>query len=131
MKANLANFVPVNTSYWFPQNMLNSLTEKTKTTLVVEIIEFVPEGDSFRTTIKKQTGTVKTKQIAPEKDLKEKTSPNDIYAQVVEGGAKLAFDDKEHTLDSGHGLMIPAGHPYSISSDSKFKMILTIVKNAD
>jgi mannose-6-phosphate isomerase-like protein (cupin superfamily) len=126
------NFVLVKTHHiYFFYNMQNSISEKNKTTLLVEIIEYIPDGESIRTIIKKQTGTVKTKPVVPKNDFSETICPHDSYAQIVEGNAQINFEGKSQVLEPGNGIMIPANTAYSIASAERFKMILTIVKNND
>ncbi len=105
--------------------------DKSRTDIIVEIIEFVPDSTVQKTVIKKQTGTINTMTFDAGKSLEEKVSPHDNFIQIVEGRAEIIMNGKSSVLESGQGLMIQAHQPYSIRSRSKFKMIMTVIKNND
>jgi quercetin dioxygenase-like cupin family protein len=103
--------------------------EKSKSNIIVEIIEYVPDSTVHKTVIKKHTGTINTMSFDPSEGLEEKVSPFDNFVQVVEGKADIMMNGKATSLESGQGIMIPAHQPYSIKSKVRFKMIMTIIKN--
>jgi mannose-6-phosphate isomerase-like protein (cupin superfamily) len=106
-----------------------SRTQPEKSSLVVEILEFVPDSPSHKTVIKKQTGTIHTSTLDSADLLTERHSASDSFAMVVEGHAVIEMNGKTQSLQIGKGIMIPAHQAYKISSDERFKLILTIVKH--
>lgn len=103
---------------------------KSKSHIIVEIIEYVPNSVVIKTIIKKSTGNISVMSFDSGEGLTEKTSPFDTFAQIIEGRAEIIIDNVSHILESGQGIIIPAHSPNLIKPNGRFKMILTIIKSA-
>lgn len=103
--------------------------EKSKTHIIVEIIEDMTNAVVIKTIIKKSTGNVSVMSFDSGEGLTEKTSPFDTYAQIIEGKAEIVIDKIPHLVKTGEGIVIPAHAPNHITPDGRFKMILTIIKS--
>jgi quercetin dioxygenase-like cupin family protein len=102
--------------------------EKSKTHIIVEIIEYMANSIVTKTIIKKSTGNISVMSFDSGEGLTEKTSPFDSFAQIIEGKAEIVIDKVPHIVKTGEGIVIPAHAPNYIISDGRFKMILTIIK---
>ena len=105
--------------------------EKSKSHIIVEIIEYVPNSVVIKTIIKKSSGNISVMSFDSGEGLTEKTSPFDTFVQIIEGKADIVIDKESHVLLSGQGIIIPAHSPNHINSNGRFKMILTIIKSGD
>lgn len=105
--------------------------EKSKSHIIVEIIEYMPNSVVIKTIIKKSTGNISLMSFDSGEGLTEKTSPFDTFVQIIEGKAEIVIDKTSHMLDTGHGIIIPAHSPNFIRPNGRFKMILTIIKSND
>jgi|SRR6186713_2792811 len=103
--------------------------EKSKSHIIVEIIEYVPNSVVIKTIIKKSTGNISIMSFDSGEGLTEKTSPFDTFAQVIEGRADIVIDKVSHLLESGEGIIIPAHSLNYINPNGRFKMIMTIIKS--
>jgi quercetin dioxygenase-like cupin family protein len=103
--------------------------EKSKSHIIVEIIEYVPNSVVIKTIIKKSTGNISAMSFDSGEGLTEKTSPFDTFAQIIEGKAEIVIDKKSNFLESGQGIIIPAHSPNFIRPNGRFKMIMTIIKS--
>ena len=103
--------------------------EKSKSHIIVEIIEYVPNSVVIKTIIKKSTGNISVMSFDSGEGLTEKTSPFDSFAQIIEGKAEIVIDKVSHLLESGQGIIIPAHLPNFIKPNGRFKMISTIIKS--
>ncbi len=103
--------------------------EKSKTHIIVEIIEYVPNAILSRTIIKKTTGNVTVSSFDAGEELAEKTSPFDTFIQIIDGAAEVIIDDKKYMLTLGEGIVIPAHARQCINANEQFKMISTIIKS--
>jgi quercetin dioxygenase-like cupin family protein len=103
--------------------------EKSKTHIIVEIIEYMANAVVIKTIIKKSTGNVSVMSFDSGEGLAEKTSPFDTYAQIIEGKAEIVINKVAHMVKTGEGIVIPAHAANHITPDGRFKMILTIIKN--
>lgn len=107
----------------------NSELEKSKAHIIVEIIEYVSNSVVMKTIIKKSTGNISVMSFDSGEGLTEKTSPFDIYTQIIEGKAEIVIKNISNFLESGEGIIIPANSANFIKPNGRFKMIQTIIKS--
>jgi quercetin dioxygenase-like cupin family protein len=107
----------------------NGELEKSRSHIIVEIIEYVPNSVVSKTIIKKSTGNISVMSFDTGEGLTEKTSPFDTFAQIIEGKACIVIDKASHLLISGQGIVIPAHTANFIKPNGRFKMILSIIKS--
>jgi quercetin dioxygenase-like cupin family protein len=109
--------------------MENLELEKSKSHIIVEIIEYVTNSVVIKTIIRKSTGNISIMSFDSGEGLTEKTSPFDTFAQIIEGKADFVIQGVSHILEKGQGIIIPAHSPNFIKPNGRFKMILTIIKD--
>jgi quercetin dioxygenase-like cupin family protein len=103
--------------------------EKSRSHIIVEIIEYVSNSVVSKTIIRKSTGNISVMSFDNGEGLTEKTSPFDTFAQIIEGKANIVINNVSHLLETGMGIIIPAHEPNFIKPNGRFKMILTIIKS--
>jgi quercetin dioxygenase-like cupin family protein len=103
--------------------------EKSKSHIIVEIIEYVPNAVVSKTIIKKTTGNITVSSFDTGEELAEKTSPFDIYIQIIDGAAEVVINEKKYKLRLGEGIIIPAHTSHCFNAHEQFKMISTIIKS--
>ena len=103
--------------------------DKSRSHIVVEIIEYVPNSVVSKTIIKKSTGNISVMSFDNGEGLTEKISPFDTFAQIIEGKANIVIDKESHLLQTGMGIIIPAHSSNYIKPNGRFKMILTLIKS--
>ena len=106
-----------------------SEVEKSKTHIVVEIIQYVPQAVVSKTIIKKTTGNITVISFDAGEELAEKTSPFDTYIQIIAGQAEVIISKKLYKLRLGEGIVIPAHEAHNFNANEKFKMISTTIKS--
>ncbi len=109
--------------------MVNTEMEKSKTLILIEIIEYVPNSVVTKTIIRKTTGNVTVVAIDTGEALTEKISPFDTFIQILEGNAEVVIDHKSNILKTGEGIIIPAHTSNNVKANERFKMISTIIKS--
>ena len=108
---------------------MQSEIEKSKTHILIEIIEYVPNSVVIKTIIRKTTGNITVMAIDTGEVLAEKISPFDTYIQVIEGVAEVLIDDVSNILDTGQAIVIPAHTSNIVKANERFKMISTTIKS--
>jgi quercetin dioxygenase-like cupin family protein len=109
--------------------MDNKELTKSKAHIIVEIIEYVPNAVVSKTIIKKVTGNITVSSFDSGEVLSEKSSPFDMYVQIIDGAAEITVDDKVMMLELGQGIIIPAHAKHSFNAQEQFKMITTVIKS--
>ena len=105
------------------QHVTPAELEKSKTHILVEIIEYVPNSVVSKTIIKKTTGNITVSSFDTGEELSEKTLPHDIYVQIIDGSAEVIINEKVLQLKLGEGIIIPARVPHCFNANEQFKMV--------
>lgn len=103
--------------------------EKSKMHIIVELVNYQPNTIASKVIIKKPTGDITISSVDAGEVLPEKTSPFDLYVQVIDGIAELTLDKKVYPLQLGEGIIIPAHAKYAFNARERFKMIVTSIKS--
>lgn len=103
--------------------------EKSKTHILIEIIEYVPNSVVTKTIIRKTTGNISVVAIDTGEILAEKISPFDTFIQIIEGKAEIVIDGNSNALLTGQAIIIPAHTSNTVKANERFKMISTIIKS--
>lgn len=103
--------------------------EKSKTFIIVEIIEYVPNAVVIRTIIRKTTGNISAVSFDSGEVLTEKISPYDTFIQIIDGKAEILINDVANVLETGESIIIPAHARNTIKANVRFKMLSTIIKS--
>jgi quercetin dioxygenase-like cupin family protein len=110
-------------------NINNSPIERSKTHIIVEIIEYMPNAVVSKTIIKKSTGNITVSSLDAGEELPEKLSPYETYIQIIDGTADLIMNDTAYKLKVGDGIIIPAHAKHNFNANVQFKMISTVIKS--
>ena len=54
--------------------------------------------------------------------------PGDALVVVLEGEAIITIDGRENHVGAGDSVVMPAGIPHAVKALTKYKMLLTVVK---
>jgi len=103
---------------------------KSGTDITVAILEFIPNTMMITTIFIKANGKLSVVSAHSDEITREKTSPHDSFAQIVEGNAEIIINKESHLLLTGRSIIIPAHAPNYMRSNWRFKMILTSCQNA-
>lgn len=79
--------------------------------------------------VKKETGTITMFAFDEGEGLSEHSAPFDAMVQVIDGTLKLTIAGKEYALNKGDMIIMPANVPHALYAETKFKMILTMIKS--
>ena len=109
--------------------MQSTEIEKSKTHILIEIIEYVPNSIVSKTIIQKSTGNISVVAIDTGEALPEKISPFDTFIQIIEGAAEIVIDEKANLLHTGQAIIIPAHASNTFKANERFKMISTVIKS--
>lgn len=103
--------------------------EKSKIYTLTELIDYIPHSVITKKIIRKTTGHLSIIAIDADETLIEKTSPFDIFIQVIEGEVEIIIGNTEYLLHTGQGIIMPAHVPNVINANVQVKIILTIIKS--
>ena len=103
--------------------------EKSKTFVLLDIIEYVPHSVVIKTILKKKTGNVTLLSFDSGEILAERNLPFDTFMQVMDGTAEIVINEESHWLKTGQVIVVPAHGRTVIKAPIKFKMLSTVIKS--
>jgi len=103
---------------------------KSKTHIILEIIEYVPDSIVCRTIIKNRNGKISALAFYKGEKFCETTALYDTYVQVIEGEAQVTILGKDVDIKLGEGIIIPVNTVHCFKANTQFKMITTILKHS-
>lgn len=125
MKKNMPNVEQNNQN----DERYNIELEKSNVHIIVEILEYVPHSVVSKTILKKATGQICVSSFDAGEELQQKTSPFDVYIQIIDGTAVVGIKDKNYKLRLGEGIIIPAHTLHRFNASEQFKMVSTVIKS--
>ena len=95
----------------------------------VDIVKYVPHAVMFQSIIKKLTGNITAMSFDAGEGLPKKTSPFEIFLQIIDGKAEIVIDAAPKVLNTGQSIVIPAHASHAVNAIERFKMISTTIKS--
>ena len=104
--------------------------EKGKTMNFNQLVEYSDNGIVSKRILEKKTGNVSLFSFDAGQKLSEHSAPFDALAQVIDGEAEIVINQEPHIVKAGESIIMPANIPHAVNAVSKFKMLLTMIKEA-
>lgn len=104
------------------QNIVGSVIE------LRSLIEYQPGAVVSRVIVKQKTGNVTLFAFDTGEGLSEHTAPFDAVVQVLEGTVEIRIDQQPLQVTAGQTVIMPANHPHALSAVTRFKMLLTMIR---
>ena len=95
---------------------------------LVQLIEYSANSIVSREIIKTKTGTLTLFAFDAGQGLSEHSAPFDAIVQILDGEAELMIGGKIVPAQAGETVLMPANIPHAVSANTKFKMLLTMVR---
>lgn len=92
------------------------------------LIDYASDSVVSKTLVDKDPGTVTLFAFDAGQRLSEHTAPFDALVQIVDGEAIVTIAGIESNLSAGQVVIMPANVPHAVRGDSKFKMLLTMIR---
>jgi quercetin dioxygenase-like cupin family protein len=82
-----------------------------------------------RTLINRKAGTVTLFAFDANQGLSEHIAPYDALAHILEGEVDITISGKQMHLKAGELVLMPAGQPHALKANTRFKMLLTMIRS--
>jgi len=93
------------------------------------LIDYQEGSVVSRTIIDKKTGTITLFAFDENQGLSEHTAPYEAMVYVLEGDVEITISGKPLKLTQGEMTIMPANEPHALTSKTKVKMLLTMIKS--
>jgi len=108
--------------------METNLFEKATILDFSELAEYSANGIVSKRVLEKNAGNITLFAFDKGQKLSEHTAPFDAMVQVIEG--EIVINGKPFLLHTGKSIIMPANIPHAVNALSKFKMLLTMIKES-
>jgi len=95
---------------------------------LVDHVAYADDGVVSRTLLDKKTGTVTLFSFDAGQGLSEHTAPCDAAVQILDGEAVITIGGQPLTARAGDFVVMPADVPHSLRAETRFKMLLTMIR---
>jgi quercetin dioxygenase-like cupin family protein len=98
---------------------------------VLKLKEMVAYQDgtiASRMLINKKAGTITIFSFDQTEGLSEHTAPYDAMVTILEGECEVWIAGETFQLKEGDTIIMPANKPHALSAKTKFKMMLTMIR---
>ena len=96
---------------------------------LLELIEYSTDSIVSKTILNKSVGTITLFAFDQGQGLSEHTSPYDAVVQVLDGVAQISIGGEDRTVTQGQIIVMPANVPHAVNAETKFKMLLTMIRS--
>jgi quercetin dioxygenase-like cupin family protein len=96
---------------------------------VAGILEYASNSSVTRKILDKPTGSVTAVACDAGVVMNEKISAFDTLVLVLDGSVDVRIDRRQHRLVRGQCIIMPAHFRNQITSDARFKVLLTVIKS--
>ncbi len=93
-----------------------------------DLVQYQEGVVASRTVIDKKAGTVTIFAFDKGQGLSEHIAPHDALVYALDGECEILVSGKKHQLGEGEMIVMPAGAPHSLKADTKFKMMLIMIR---
>ncbi|MFC2104654.1 cupin domain-containing protein [Bacteroidota bacterium] len=91
-------------------------------------VDYSSDGIVSKRIIQKSVGNITLFAFDKGQELSEHSAPFDALIQVLEGSAQIIIDKKPYEVQAGKSIIMPANIPHAVKATSRFKMLLTMIK---
>jgi len=107
-----------------PRGLLGAQVTKT-----ADYVNYQDGAVVSREIVKKPSGGVTLFAFDEGQGLSEHTAPFDALVQVLEGEVEIMVAGKTRRVTGGEMILMPAHQPHALKAGTRFKMMLTLIKN--
>ncbi len=96
---------------------------------IASLVDYASDSIVSKTILDKPAGTITLFAFDKGQNLSEHTAPYDAVVQVLDGQAKLTIGGENAQVLTGEVIIMPANVPHAVFAESKFKMLLTMIRS--
>ena len=96
---------------------------------IAALVDYQSSSVVSRTIIDRSAGSVTLFAFDQGQGLSEHTASFDALVQIIDGEAVITIDGHSIKLKSGEATIMPANRPHSFKADTKFKMMLVMIRD--
>src|SRR5215208_5356786 len=96
---------------------------------LAELVSYQDGSVVSRQITKADAGNVTLFAFDKDQELSEHTAPFDALVHILDGEAEIKISGKPFQLKIGDAIIMPANEPHALRGLTRFKMLLTMIRN--
>jgi len=96
---------------------------------MAELVSYQDGSVVSRQITKADAGNVTLFAFDKDQELSEHTAPFDALVHMLDGDAEIKISGKAYKLKTGDAIIMPANEPHALRALTRFKMLLTMIRN--
>jgi quercetin dioxygenase-like cupin family protein len=96
---------------------------------VADLVDYQPDAIVSRVVLKTPTGSITVFAFDAGQSLSEHRVPHGALVHLLDGEAEVTVAGVPHRLRTGEALLMPPDAPHTVRADSRFKMMLTLLRS--
>ena len=105
------------------------LDPRTAPASVADLVDYQDDAIVSRVVLKTPMGSVTLFAFGAGQSLSEHRVPHGALVHVLDGEAAITVDGVAHRLRAGEALLMAPDAPHTVRADSRFKMMLTLLRS--
>lgn len=101
---------------------------ETQTLKLLDLVNYQEGSVVSRTIVNRKGGTITLFAFDQGQSLSEHTAPFDAVSHILDGEAEITISGQSSHLRAGELIVMPANQPHAVNAISRFKMLLTMIK---
>ncbi|GAA5262434.1 cupin domain-containing protein [Methanomicrobium antiquum] len=95
-----------------------------------ELLQYQDGTVASRMIVSNKSGSITLFSFDEDEGLSEHTAPFDAVVTILDGECEVWVAGETHMMKEGDTIIFPANVPHALSAVTKFKMMLTMIKEA-
>ena len=104
------------------------MSSEVKTENLEKMVDYQVDSVVSKTLIDKGIGTVTLFAFDKGQGLSEHTAPFDAMVVILDGEAAITVDGNPYPTKKGEIIIMPANVPHALQAESRFKMMLVMIR---
>jgi quercetin dioxygenase-like cupin family protein len=102
---------------------------KSEVLRLAKLVSYQDGSVVSRQITKAEAGNVTLFAFDKDQELSEHTAPFDALVHILDGHAQIMISGKTFELETGDAIIMPANEPHALKASTRFKMLLTMIRN--
>ena len=101
---------------------------KGKVIRLQDLVNYQDGTVASRMVVNRKAGSITLFSFDENEGLSEHTAPYDAVVTILDGECEVWVAGKTYSMKEGETIIFPAGVPHALSALTKFKMMLTMIR---
>ena len=93
-----------------------------------DLVDYQEGTIASRMIVNRKAGSITIFAFDEHEGLPEHAAPFDAVVTIIDGACEVRISGVQYSMKEGDSIIFPANEPHAVSAVTRFKMILTMIK---